>query len=93
MDAAALKKNGLILVIVGIVICSIAPLTGGLVESAAIRKAGSFAPVFGQLIVVYGCMQIAKGKGQSWHYGLLGFLSCIGLAILWFVIPDKNRAG
>ena len=91
MDAT-LKKQGLTMVVAGLVICSLAPLAGGLVESAAIRNAASFAPALGQMVVVFGCIQIAKAKGRPWHYGLLGFLSCIGLAILWFVVEDKNKA-
>jgi len=89
MDAA-LKRNGLTLAIAGIAISAIAPLAGGLVESASIRHAASFAAPVGTLLFLYGCIRIARAKGQPWFYGLLGFLSCIGLAILWFVIPDKN---
>ena len=91
MDAA-LKKTGVTLVVVGLVVASLAPITGGLVENAAIRRAGSLAASIGGIVFVYGCIQIAKAKGQPWYYGLLGFLSCIGLAILWFVIPDKHKA-
>lgn len=85
-----LKKQGLTLVVVGIAVSAIAPLTGGLVESAAIRSVGANAAWLGTLVFIYGCIQIAKAKGQPWYYGLLGFVSCIGLAILWFAVPDKN---
>ena len=89
MDAA-LKKTGTTLIIAGLVITAIAPTTGALVESSAIRSAGSLAAGVGTLLFVYGCVQIAKAKGQPWFYGLLGLFSCIGLAVLWFVVPDKK---
>lgn len=89
MDAA-LKKTGTTLVIAGLVITAIAPTTGALVESSAIRSAGSLAAGLGTLLFLYGCVQIAKAKGQPWYFGLLGFFSCIGLAILWFAVPDKR---
>jgi len=81
------------MVVVGIAVSAIAPIAGGLVESAVVRQSASLCAVFGTLIFLYGCVQIAKAKGQPWFYGLLGFISCIGLAILWFAVPDKNPQG
>lgn len=92
MDAK-LKKSGVTLIAVGIGFEILAPVTGGLVESAAVRSAGSLAAVFGTLLFLYGCVQIAKAKGQPWFFGLLGLLSCLGLAVLWFVVADKNKSG
>lgn len=91
MDAA-LRKTGLTCIVVGIAFSALAPTVGGLVESAAVRNMGALAAGFGTLIFLYGCVQIAKAKGQPWFYGLIGLLSCIGLAVLWFVIPDKHGA-
>jgi hypothetical protein len=90
MDAT-LKKTGITCIIAGLVISAIAPTTGALVESSAIRSAGSLAAGLGTLVFIYGCVQIAKAKGQPWYFGLLGFLSCLGLAILWFAVPDKQK--
>jgi hypothetical protein len=87
---ASLKKTGLTLVVVGLAFSSLAPITGGLVESSAVRSGGSLAASFGAILFTFGCIQIAKAKGQAWYVGLLGLLSCLGLAILWFVVPDKN---
>ena len=91
MDAA-LKKTGLTCIVIGIGFSMLAPTAGALVENATIRNMGSLAAAFGMLIFLFGCVQIAKAKGQPWYYGLIGLLSCIGLAVLWFVIPDKNAA-
>jgi len=90
MDSS-LRKNGLTLVVVGLAFSAIAPLAGGLIESAAIRRAASPCAGIGALFFVYGCIQIAKAKGHPWYVGLLGFLSCLGLAVLLFVVPDKRR--
>lgn len=90
MDAV-LKKQGITLLIAGVVISAIAPTAGGLIESSAIRSAASTAGGLGLLVFIYGCVQIAKAKGQPWYYGLLGFVSCVGLGILWWAVPDKNK--
>jgi len=92
MDAA-LKKTGLTLVVIGIAFSAVAPTAGALVESATIRSAASTSAGFGFLIFLAGCVQIAKAKGQPWYYGLLGIMSCIGLAVLWFAVPDKHAKG
>lgn len=89
MDVA-LKNSGLTLIVIGVAFSAIAPMAGALIESSAIRIAASTSAGFGALIFLYGCVQIAKAKGQPWYYGLLGFISCIGLAVLWFAVPDKH---
>ena len=86
MDAA-LKKTGLALIVAGVLVFSIAPIAGATVESSAVRSAASTASGLGTLLFVGGCIQIAKAKGQPWYYGLL---SCLGLAVLWFAIPEKS---
>ena len=92
MDAT-LRKSGLTLVVIGIAVSAIAPAAGGLIASGAIRSAAANAAWLGTLIVLYGCVQIAKAKGQPWYFGLLGLLSCIGFAVLWFAVPDKHAKG
>ena len=46
--------------------------------------------VFGLVIFVWGCMNYAEGKGSSKWFGLLGFLSLIGLLGLFF-LPDQHK--
>ena len=89
MDAA-LKKSGLTFIIVGLVCMPLGPIAGGLFESDRIRSSGSLATSLGAAIFTFGCIRIALAKGQPWFYGLLGLLNCLGLAVLWFAVPDKN---
>jgi len=89
MDAA-LKKSGLTLIVIGLVFMPLAPIAGGLFESATIRSSASLATSLGGAIFTFGCIRIAVAKGQPWFYGFLGLLNCLGLAILWFAIPDKS---
>ncbi len=91
MDAK-LKKSAVTLMVVGLLFTPLAPIAGGLVESDAIRRSAALATTFGTAIFVFGCIHLAKAKGQPWYLGLLGLLSCVGLAILWFVVPDKAPA-
>lgn len=50
----------------------------------------SLAIVAGVLITLAGCVQLARAKGQPWFFGLLGLLSFVGAAVLWFLVPDKK---
>ena len=74
-------------------------IVGGIVLEGVGQGLASTSSIFSLLTLVglgafiYGCVQIAKAKGQEWYYGLLGLLSCIGLAVLWFVIEDKHKNG
>lgn len=88
MDAE-LKKAGTTLIAVGLLFQPVAPITGALVESATVRHSGALATTFGVAIFVFGCVKIARAKGQPWWLGLLGTLSLLGLAILWFAVPDR----
>lgn len=90
MDAA-LKKTGLTAVVFGLVCAPVAPVAGALIESAAVRHSASLVTSLGFAVFVYGCIQLARAKGQPWFYGLLGFASVVGLAVLWFVVPDKRN--
>lgn len=48
--------------------------------------------VLGNVVNLVGCIQLARAKGRPWWYGLLGIFSCVGLAVLWFAIPDDPAA-
>lgn len=48
----------------------------------------SLGIVFGMTIFVLGCAQLARAKGRPWYFGALGLLSLLGLAILWYAVPD-----
>jgi hypothetical protein len=89
MDANA-KKSALTFMAIGLLFQPLAPIAGGVIESDAIRRSASLATTFGVALFVYGCIQLAKAKGQPWYVGLLGMFSCVGLALLWFVVPDKS---
>jgi len=45
-----------------------------------VLSAGSF---------IWGCVQYAKGKGQSGYWGALGLFWILGLLVLFF-LPDKH---
>lgn len=72
---------GLLLIIVGRVILKFG-------ESMAI--VGAVALLAGSVLFIWGCCQYAKAKGYSGWWGLLGFLSVIGLLILFF-FRDQHR--
>jgi 4-hydroxybenzoate polyprenyltransferase len=46
--------------------------------------------LLGSGLFVWGCSCHAKGKGQHWAWGLLGFLSVFGLLVV-LGLPDKHR--
>lgn len=52
---------------------------------------GLIIAVLGSLAFIWGCMQYAKGKGHSGWFGLFGFLSLLGLLVLFF-LPDRHKA-
>lgn len=45
----------------------------------------------GIILFIWGLWSYAIGKGYRGAWGLLGFLSLIGLVIL-FLFPDKNKS-
>ena len=47
--------------------------------------------IAGTILFIWGCCSYAIAKGHSWAWGLLGFLSLLGLIILLF-LPDRNKA-
>jgi thiol:disulfide interchange protein len=87
---AAEKKTGTTGIVLGFVIIIVAQVIANVAGSAMI---GSLLSLAGSAVFIWGCVNIAKAKGQPWYFGLLGFLSCIGLAVLWFVIEDKHKNG
>jgi len=56
------------------------PLPGLLIELAAF------------VLFIWGCVQYARGKGQSPWFGALGLLSILGLIVLVF-LPDRYKKG
>lgn len=79
---------------IGIAIGIILQIAGRVI-AATNETGGGFALILmllGTVFFIWGCMNYAAGKGHSKWFGLLGFLSCIGLIILVFM-PDhhKNR--
>lgn len=89
MDAD-LKKSAVPLIVTGLVFMPAAPIVGGLVDSGSIRHGAALLTSFGFAIFILGCIRLARAKGQPWFYGLLCFFNVIGLAILWFLVPDKS---
>lgn len=86
-----LKKTALGALWVGFLFSLVAFLLNAVLGGLSPRLAQVFslAIVFGNVIFLLGCINLARAKGQPWYFGLLGLLSCVGLAILWFVVPDK----
>lgn len=78
-------------IVLGIAISALAFAVNALLEpSPRIAQMCSLGIVFGAVILVAGCIQLAIAKGHRWYVGLLGLLSVVGVAILWFVVPDKS---
>jgi hypothetical protein len=86
------KKTALTVIFAGVAFGAVAFVLNAVLGMTSPRLAHAFALgiVFGNLVFVLGCIQLARAKGQPWFFGLLGLLSCIGLGILWFVVPDKE---
>ncbi len=88
---AALKKTAVGGIGVGLAISLVGFVLNAFLGMLSPRLAQGFSLliVFGNVIFVLGCINLARAKGQPWYFGLLGLLSCLGLAVLWFVVPDK----
>jgi hypothetical protein len=76
----------------GIAIAFFGFLLNGLIGLASARLAQAFATtiVFGNLVCLFGCIQLARAKGHEWYVGILGIFNFVGLAVLWFVVRDKR---
>lgn len=87
----AMKKTALGALWLGFAVSAVGFALNAVLGAVSPRLAQAFALliVFGNVIFVLGCINLARAKGQPWYVGLLGLLSCLGLAVLWFVVPDK----
>lgn len=54
------------------------------------KSLGDLTYLVGMLVFVYGCVLYVKAKGQHPAFGLLGFLSLLGLIVL-FLLPDRFK--
>jgi len=88
------KQTALTLIVVGFIFSATAFVLNGFFGDVSPRLAQSFAYgiSMGHAILLIGSIQLARAKGRPWYYGLLGFLSCVGVAVLWFAVPDKRAA-
>ena len=66
-------------------------LVGNVLAGAFDMKSAGLIISFGILINIWGCVGIARLKGRHWAFGLLGFFSFVGLAIVWYVLDDRRR--
>ena len=51
---------------------------------------GTIGLVLGTIILTRGCMALAESRGHGRRMGLLGLLSVVGLAAIWF-LPAKSK--
>lgn len=88
----ALKKTAVSALGLGLAVAAVGFVLNAVLGSVSPRLAQAFALLitFGNVIFVVGCINLARAKGQPWYFGLLGLLSCLGLAVLWFLVPDKS---
>lgn len=56
----------------------------------SVMVGGVIGIVFGFIIFTRGCIALAESRGHSKRMGLIGLLSVIGLAMLWFM-PVKPK--
>jgi hypothetical protein len=87
-----LRKTAISGLVLGFAISAVGFVANALLGamSARLGHAMSLLIVFGDVIFLVGCINLARAKGQPWYLGLLGLLSCLGLAVLWFLVPDKS---
>jgi hypothetical protein len=86
------KKAALQIIVVGVIFSVVAFVANGLLGDTNPRVARMFANAIslGNAIVVLGAIRLAIAKGHRWYVGLLGILNLVGVAILWFVVTDKD---
>ena len=39
----------------------------------------------------WGCIALARAKDRPWYLGLLGLFSFLGVAVLWYAVPDGQN--
>jgi hypothetical protein len=92
------KRNTNIGVAAGIVILGIARAAGAANTPEATGAAASPATLIlialmvisGYAAFIWGCCNYAMKKGHHWAWGLLGFLSLLGLLVLFFM-RDRTK--
>jgi hypothetical protein len=84
-----LKRSALSVALGGITFGAVAPVLGAIDDPSAHLGARLAASCGGSLFLA-GCIFIARAKGRPWYWGLLGLLSVVGLAILWFAVADTD---
>lgn len=89
------KRKALGIIALGIAIEVVGFGLNALLGAASPRLAQMFSLLitFGAAAFVWGCIVLARAKGHPWYVGLLGLLSCLGLAVLWFAVQDKPAGG
>lgn len=87
-----LRKNAVGAIWVGFGISFAGFILNALIGTLSHRLAHPFALLitFGNLILLLGCINYARAKGQPWYLGLLGLFNLVGVAILVFFVPDRN---
>ena len=85
---SAQKKSALVVIASGFGMQVFGFVANGLLESRALAHSFALFISFGGALLLAGCIFLARAKGRSWAAGLLGLLSVIGVAILWF-LPDR----
>jgi len=85
------KQSALVVIVIGLAFAGLAfALNAVLAPGPRLAQMCSLGIVFGNVVFVLGCIQLARAKGHPWYVGLLGLASLLGLAILWFVVADKR---
>jgi hypothetical protein len=87
------KRSALLVALAGIAFCAVAPVLGGAIDDPNAHLGARLAATSGSILFLAGCIFIARAKGRPWYFGLLGLLSLVGLAILWFAVADKDPSG
>lgn len=55
-----------------------------------IRRGFPLMISLGLIVIIVGCAKLAEAKGHSKLLGLLGLFSLLGIAVVWFVLPDRS---
>jgi hypothetical protein len=72
---------------IGILLALLLHVAGAFISSSAIS---GLLNLLGIILFIYGCCMYSKGKGHHGAWGLLGFLSILGLIILIF-FKDRHK--
>jgi uncharacterized membrane protein HdeD (DUF308 family) len=83
------KKAAVMVIALGLAMQVVGFVLNAVLASPTLAHSFALLISFGGAIVVFGCFRLARAKRRSWLFGLLGLLSVLGAAIVWFV-PDKR---